>query len=137
MKAITICNPYPELILNLEKPIENRNQYWSYRGQLFLHAGKSRSWMDDLDYQKYPNLSWGAIVGVMTVPACLEMDSPSPWPAPYTHLREHEHAYGPWCLILRDVKRFTRPIECRGALGLWTIPAEIQPLVREQLKEVA
>lgn len=138
MKAITVCNPYPELILRLEKPIENRNQHWSYRGPILLHAGKSRSWMDADDYRVYPNLSWGAIVGSMNIVACLELESPKPWPAEYAHLRDHEHANGDWCLILSDVRRFLKPIECNGALGLWDITKHpdsdrIVPLVREQL----
>lgn len=137
MKAITICNPYPELILLGEKPIENRDRHWSYRGQLFIHAGLSRKWMSDDDWRRFPTLPYGAIVGVMTVVACLELYAECDWPEPYRHLQEHEHAYGPWCLILQDVKRLRKPVPCKGALGVWTVPADIQPLVRAQLQEAA
>lgn len=137
MKAITICNPYPEMILNLEKPIENRSRHWSHRGQLFIHAGKSKAWMGDDDRKRFPNLSWGAIVGVMNVVACLELDSPKQWPSEYAYLRDHKHASGPWCLILTDVKRFEFPIECRGALGIWTVPPVLETLIREQMGQVS
>lgn len=138
MKAITVCNPYPELILRLEKPIENRDRYWAYRGPLLLHAGKSHSWMGDGDYRRYPNLSWGAIVGSMNVVACLPIDDQEPWRrAGFEHLYDHEHANGPHCLIVQNVKRFAKPVPCRGALGIWVVPDDVQPLVMEQLKAVA
>ena len=133
MKAITICNPYPELILLGEKPIENRDRYWSYRGPILIHSGKSRAWMDDDDERRYPNLSWGAIVGSMDLAECLELDSPKPWPTEYAHLRDHEHANGPYCLMVQNVRRFATPVPCRGALGIWVVPPEVQSLVQAQL----
>lgn len=136
MNVITICNPYPELILLGEKPIENRPQRWNYRGQLLIHAGKSRSWMTDDDHRRYPNLPYGAIVGVCNLVACLEVAAHT-WPSEYAHLKDHEHANGPWCLVLTDIKRFKQPVPARGALGLWKVPADLQPAVLEQLKEAA
>lgn len=136
MNVITICNPYPELILLGEKPIENRPHRWNYRGQLFIHAGKSRSWMTDDDQRRYPNLPFGAIVGVCNLVECLEMSAHT-WPSQYQHLKDHEHANGPWCLILADVRRFKQPVPARGALGLWRVPADLQPAVLDQLKEAA
>lgn len=135
MKALTICQPYPELILLGEKPIENREWVTSHRGQLLIHAGKSKAWMTDDDYRRYPNLVYGAIVGRCDLVACLELDAA--WPTEYQHLKDHEHANGPFCLVLENIKRFARPIPAQGALGLWRVPIAIQPMVREQLKAVA
>jgi hypothetical protein len=44
-KALTICQPYAELIARGEKVIENRTWPTSYRGPLLIHAGKSREWL--------------------------------------------------------------------------------------------
>lgn len=46
MKALTICQPYAELIARGDKPIENRTWPTHYRGPLLIHAGKSRAWLD-------------------------------------------------------------------------------------------
>ncbi len=135
MNVITICNPYPELILLGEKPIENREQRWNYRGELLIHAGKSRSWMGDSDYKRFPNLSWGAIVGRCDLVACLDIDDA--WPSQDAHLKDNEHANGRYCLVLEKVKRFAVPITARGALGLWHVPLDIESEVRAQLKAVA
>ena len=34
-------------------------------------------------------------------------------------VRQHEHAEGPWCWLLQDVRRLEEPVPCRGAQGLW------------------
>lgn len=115
MKALTICNPYPEMILLGEKPIENRNWPTRYRGPLLIHAGKSRAWLGDYDERIY-NLTFGAIVGICTLADCVKLaDLPA-------HLVGHEHASGPWCWLLEDIERFEMPIPCNGAQGLWEYP---------------
>ena len=92
-KALTICQPYAELIMRGEKPIENRTWWTSYRGPLLIHAGKSRTWMDEGDEQRYPNMAFGAIVGRVTMVDCVRVEK---LPA---ELRDHAHANGP--LVLR------------------------------------
>lgn len=43
------------------------------------------------------------------------------WGAGLTHeaLLGHEHAEGPWCWILTDVRALRSVCPCRGAQGLW------------------
>lgn len=120
MRTLTICNPYPELILLNEKPVENRTWETSYRGQLFIHAGLSKSWMGDGFRCRFPDLPYGAIVGVANLAACLEVRSHT-WPPEFAHLKGHEHADGPWCWVLAGVRRFKRPVPCRGSQGIWFI----------------
>ena len=49
MKAITICQPYAELILLGQKRVENRVWKPDYFGPLLIHAGKSRTWLDSYE----------------------------------------------------------------------------------------
>jgi hypothetical protein len=37
----------------------------------------------------------------------------------YPWLKAHEYASGPWCFILKNVKRLRKPIPAKGALGFW------------------
>lgn len=139
--ALTICNPYPEMILNGEKPIENRNWMTSYRGPLFIHAGMSKLWMAPGYQQRFQNLTYGAIVGIVTLADCLEITAYT-WPSEFQHLKTHEHANGRFCWMLTNVKRFAKPVPCAGALGLWNVrqhkqAPRIVPLVVEQLQAVA
>ena len=118
MKALTVCQPYAELIALGEKLIENRTWPTSYRGPLLIHAGKSRAWMERGDEAAYPGMSFGAAVATARLVACLDLRTEH-WPAQWEHLHDNEHANGPWCWILEDVKRLPQPIPMRGAQGLW------------------
>ncbi len=48
MKALTICQPYAELIMRGVKRVENRTWATRYKGALLIHAGKSREWYQGL-----------------------------------------------------------------------------------------
>ena len=119
MKALTICQPYAELIARGEKRIENRTWPTSYRGPLAIHAGKSREWLDP-DEIDYPDgeLVFGAVVAVADLVGCRRVeDLTGGW-------RDHEHAHGPWCWLLANVRRLPTPVPMRGAQGLWDAPIE-------------
>lgn len=118
MKALTVCQPYAELIARGDKVIENRTWATNYRGPLAIHAGKSRAWLDDDDHPKanygldIASLPFGAIVAVADLRGCVRIED---LPLEY---RGSEHANGPWCWVLRDIRRI-EPVPCRGAQGLW------------------
>lgn len=123
MKALTICNPYPVMILRGEKRVENRTWPTRYRGRLYMHAGKSRSWWDEeIDTKRYPNAAWGAVVGIVDLIDCVhinqihsgQFDQKYPW------LLGHAHVNGPWCWILGSVTPIG-PWPWRGAQGLFEI----------------
>lgn len=122
MKALTICQPYAEMIARGEKIIENRTWPTSYRGPLAIHAGKSRDWLDEEDEKDYPGMAFGAVIATAQLVDCRRLEDLS------TELQRHEHANGPWCWVLRDVQRID-PVTARGAQGLWdwTIPASVDP----------
>lgn len=123
VKALTICQPYASLIANGEKLVENREWSTSYRGTLYIHAGKSREWLCLARGEPPPaGMVFGAIVAVATLRDCLHIDSirrgehdkRHPW------LREHEHTNGPWCWVL-DMVSPIGPWPWRGAQRLWPI----------------
>lgn len=136
MRAITVCQPYAHLIAIGEKPIENRTWSTPFTGELAIHAGKSRDWLavdDDTT-----GMAFGAIVAVVRMVACkAKPDRVIPSWRQWAHLFHHEHAQGPWCFILEDVRRLPRPIACRGAQGFWDVPADVERSVRAQIERVA
>ncbi len=125
MKALTVCQPYAEMLARGPevKPVENRTWPTSYRGVLLIHAGKSRSWMDYEDERMYPGMVFGAIVASSRLAACLHIDKP--WPAEYAHLKDHDEVNGPWCWIPVDMRRMARPVYCQGMQGLWIPSADV------------
>lgn len=127
--ALTVCQPYAELIASGVKPIENRTWRTDYQGPLFIHAGKSLAWLDDKsDKDKFV---FGAIVAVVRMVACLSVDR-SDWHR-WESLREHEHANGPYCFVLEDIHRLKEPVRCNGAQGFWVPSADITQACLSQI----
>ncbi len=140
MKALTILQPYAELILRGEKLVENRT--WDvplvdcvpYRGPLLIHAGLSKKWLDT--YEPLPEkMDFGAIVGVVDlIYSCQVNYLRSRYcDDRYRHLAHHKHTIGTYCWVLENPRRFVEPISYRGRQGLFDIPNEI---VQEALTHV-
>jgi activating signal cointegrator 1 len=118
MKALTICQPYAQLIAAGEKLVENRTWQTHYRGPLLIHAGVSRAWLDGA---RTEGMAFGAIVAAAELVDCLHIDrikagvyrDRHPW------LEEHPHAHGPWCWVLADVTALPNPVSTKGSQGLW------------------
>ena len=121
MKALTVCQPYAEMIAAGEKHVENRTWPTAYRGPLAIHAGRSRAWLERDDVLERPEMTFGAFVALTDLVECVPvavLRSRPNW-----HEEAH-HLSGPWCWVLAHVDRLS-PVPYRGALGLWTVPDDV------------
>lgn len=128
MKALTIIQPFAELIIAGEKRVENRTWETGYRGPLAIHAGVGKRYMGhpvgfwcnvyDVDNAA---LTFGAVIGTVDLVDCIyyEPIRDSALPTEYEWISLHEHTSGPWCWVLANPRRFPQPIPARGKLGLW------------------
>ncbi len=134
IRALTICQPYAELIVSGEKRVENRVWHTSHRGPLLIHAGASRDWLDT--YRHLPDsMDFSAIVGIVELTHVVPFQpgrNPRP-PRGFEWLAEDPHAEGPRCWILANARRFKRPIESAGAQGLWYPKPEVMQQIEAQL----
>lgn len=137
MQALTVCQPYAHLICTPEeelgqpqKRVENRTWFTPHRGLLAIHAGKSLQWLEPGDAERYPEMAYGAVVGVAELVTCVRLGGRLP--SDLSWVAQHPHSEGPWLWVLRDAQRLQKPWPCRGAQGLWTceIPVELMPLPR-------
>jgi hypothetical protein len=112
MKALTICQPYATMIVRGEKVIENRTWFTNHRGSIYIHAGKSRSWLTDTHVSG--NMPFGAVVAIADLYDCVKLEN---LPA---HLVGDRNANGPYCWLLRNVTPIG-PWPYRGAQGLFDI----------------
>lgn len=136
MKALSIRQPWAWAILTLGKRHENRTWMSGYRGEVLIHAAKgctgrecqdALAFMAERDLLPYHDDRWpgldgldrGGIVGVANVVDCVTK-SDSPW------------FVGPAAFVLDDVRPLPF-VACRGALGFWNVPAEVEARVREAL----
>ena len=128
MKALTLMQPWATLIINGPKRIENRT--WrpphDLIGQVIaIHAGKrydKARWLevrplaDDGHRPETPFL--GAILGTARISGVLVASS-NPW---FT---------GPFGWQLEDIMTLDLPVLCKGAQGLWRVPAKVLQRVAE------
>lgn len=124
MKAITIKQPWVDLILREGKDIENRTWYTKYRGPILIHSSKKGFRMSNpnsvLTLDQYnsvrdiPNLicnpgAEGSICGMATIVDCIK-DSKSVWA---------ESGCYHW--VLENPVELMTPVYWKGGLSLWNV----------------
>lgn len=140
VKGLTLYQPYAGLIASGAKKIETRSWPTSYRGPVAIHAGRS---IDQGAFEVgmihkalaasgmlTPHaLPRGAIVAVadlVDVQRMVEYNRPSPLDAEYWF---GDYTPGRFMWYLANVRRLSEPVPCKGALGLWMVPPEIEALI--------
>lgn len=136
MKALSLTQPWAELVVLGEKQWETRSWKTERRGRIAVHASKKfPRWAKDLIQEdpyfvttlgKYPfiNIARGAIVGTV------DINDMQPTDELRDFLGRKEIAFGDyqserWAWQLTNPVRLPEPIPCRGSLGLWEVPLEI------------
>lgn len=136
MRALTICQPYAELIARGIKRVENRTWEMLYRGPLLIHAGKSRKFLSGDNYGiPLEEMAWGAVVAAVDVVACKHISQieaerrkthatrrGDDFPSHLEFLLRHEHVEGPFCIVFGNIRRLASPIPFKGAQGIFNVP---------------
>lgn len=116
--ALSIQQPWADLIVSGVKDVENRSRWSRFRGYILVHAPqtvqhdsvaalkKALGLKGDEAYQPVK----GAIIGVVEVAGALPSHK-SKWYSP-----------GSVALVLRNARRFDEPIAYRGARGVFHVP---------------
>ena len=129
MKALSIKQPWIWAILHIGKDIENRDWPTRFRGTIALHASKEMTrdeYQDALYFIQeatgkfqcpdFEEIVRGAILGTVGIVDCVSKSS-SPW------------FVGKYGFVMRNPRILETPIECKGALGFWDVPVEIERLM--------
>lgn len=143
MRALTVRQPWAWAIVHGGKDVENRsrNVAGSYRGPVAIHAGLTEdvaAYDDDMIREALGRVedSWvleeqlavGAVLGVVDL---VEVHEPTEWCSWWGQSDAGVH------LTLANPRPLARPVPCRGALGLWTLPPGVRDVVLEQLITLA
>jgi hypothetical protein len=150
VKSLTVRNPWGWAIAHAGKRVENRTWATRFRGTLAIHAGSRLPGRRDLtDLCEYIAALGGChpvdvfrgaqtLSAVVAVADLTEVCSRSaetvssivcgcgPWAVPGQH-----H------LRLANVRALETPVPAKGALGLWTLPVEVEAAVLAQLGQEA
>jgi len=136
MKALTIHQPWAAAIMAGVKRVENRTWFTNTRGRLAIHAGLS---IDPAGEellaragvelpQAVEDLPGGVVLGTVELVDLVRYPSPGAKQRtlgpefgdedPYA-LAGDPLASGPWCWVLRNPRKWARPVPCKGKQGLW------------------
>lgn len=155
MRAVTLHRPWSDAIVRGPKRVENRT--WepprSMLGKtIAIHAGKRFDESAALGIAADPRIEWPppmtdadspqGIVGVATLRGWLDLRSDRARTAPESDeersavwvLRRSPWWVGPVGWWLDDVVAI-EPVPCRGAQGLWTVPASTAAIVEERARK--
>lgn len=118
--ALSVRQPWADLIVNGIKDIENRTWPTAFRGRLLIHASMTVEW-DDVekvcgllglatpgDYQPVT----GALLGWTEIIDCVK-----------THPSRFFH--GPYGFVLQGSQRLAVPVPWRGQRGIFQVPAGV------------
>jgi hypothetical protein len=144
MKAITIRHPFPWCICYLGKPLENRDWIPSpvqlRPGEQFgIHAGKMVPAME-LQNAFASLFEMGAINQDTKLPAIADLRSQeSAIVAVVTYggaVTSHPSRWftGRYGWVMDKLIVLPKPVPCRGAQGLWEVPADVLEKMREQFR---
>ncbi len=147
MRGLTVQEPWCSAITYGTKRVENRTWATPYRGLLAVHAGRSvdfeasdiawkaasLSHLRDTPPSAWKDVPLGAIIAVAELAGCHRdeetalyragMPPCSPWAVSCA-----------WHWVLRNVRSLPAPVPCRGMLGLWRLPEDVEEAVRAQLE---
>ena len=123
--ALSIRQPWVNLILNRKKTIEVRSWSTRHRGTLWLHAAKhvDERLCDSFGFQSRA-LTRGALVGRVELYGCMEFTAASWEELRSEHLNPGPYEPGRFGWKLRDVV-CVEPIPLSGKLGLMKLTASI------------
>ena len=120
MKALSIKQPWAQLIIMGAKDVENRNRRTNFRGRFAVHVSLKRANYEDVDIDAIPrglresvkwawehNASAGRVIGTVELVDCIR-DSNSIWAIDNY-----------WHWVLRDPRPYSRFRPAKGRLGLW------------------
>ena len=129
--AISIKQPWAELILSGRKTIEVRSWTTQHRGPLFLHAGAKPANDALILFPELGKLTLGSFVGTMEI-VDVELFTQTSW------IRERENHLVPGPMPpehfgwrLARVRRI-EPIPGPGRLGLFPVPEKVRDKARER-----
>lgn len=126
MRAITIKQPFAEAIRLGLKPWENRPRALVRESQVVaIHAGLQAHELAADAYRLAPGMAplnelpRGAIVALAILDPAVDAAT----------VAGQDWVIGPLCHRVREVRPLAQPVPCRGQLGAWTVPPDVEAAV--------
>ena len=129
MKTLTIREPWATLIIEGYKKYEFRSWKTNYRGKILIHTSKVIEKNTIERFNEYSlNYKCGYIIGEADIVDCIKVDKKfndglkKINPLVY----DRSNHVGIYAWKLKNVKKYDKPIPCKGKLGLWNYEGDIK-----------
>lgn len=140
MKALSLTQPWATAIALGIKQWETRSWPTSYRGEICIHAAKgfpqwAKEFAADLEDErkvKFFDLPRQSIVAICELTECRQTET---LVAEISTLEQQfgDYTRGRFAFRLINVRVLSDPVKVRGALGIWTVPDDVEALVRSRI----
>lgn len=136
LKALTIRQPWADLIIRGLKTIEMREWQVKHRGPFLIHVSNTVDWktVQVLGYDEVEELPRGCLIGYAEICEVFQFDRRL-W---LDHLKDHwvvhplpEPSFG---AVLRNIHAFEKPVRCRGNRYFFPLPVAILDAVAKNLR---
>ncbi|HLC85866.1 MAG TPA: ASCH domain-containing protein [Candidatus Nanoarchaeia archaeon] len=121
MKALSMKQPVPELILQKKKTIETRTWKSDFTGEFYLHASNNimKSFIDRFDFDKEKLLK-GAIVGRVEITGLKVYNTLEEFRMDFDrHLVDMPKKLPTYGYFLENIQRLDHPIKLKGKLNFF------------------
>jgi len=144
MRGLTVKQPWAWAIVHGGKDVENRSRSLGpYRGPVAIHAGLTddpeappnviEMWSSWWEHMGRPPVPRGYVIGVVDLVDVHHALRTTGSDEPTEMCSEWAQDGDLWHLVLANPRPLATPIPWRGALGLWTVPADLEAAIREQV----
>lgn len=143
MKAITLWQPWAQLVADGRKPVETRPRPWHYRGIIAIHAGKHVDREACIRFGYDPDtIPRGVVVCLVYMHDCVRFPDQRLFVTEWeqTHLRRivpddyGNYAAGRYGYTLYNPRKLDPPVSAKGSQGIWEWPNVIGILDKDGLK---
>lgn len=127
MKVLSLKEPFATLIYEKKKMIETRSWKTNYRGELFIHASKTKVSKENLKNLELmslvdnKNMNFGHIICKCNLVDCIYMTKEYVHNMEFNNHKEYIcgiYKEGRYAWILEDIEVID-PIKAKGKLGIW------------------
>lgn len=130
MKALSLRQPYAELIVSGKKIIELRRWNTKHRGIFLVHASQYHPALSEVEPfgLTLDDLDFGAIIGSVELIDVKNYDDlpDNEWEKDSKyHLAGLDYKYSTKGFLLKNAKRFKKPFLYKGQLNFFEVPDEL------------
>ena len=118
MKALSLKQPWAELIIQGRKIIETRKWKTNFRGEFYIHASKSKNFLNYGKELRIKDMEFGMLIGKAEIVDVKEYKNKKDFNKDYNkHFAKNFVKYG---FILKNIKRIN-PRHYKGSLNFFEV----------------